>query len=66
MRTLPNTIHKNKLKVDQRPKAKTGHYKTLRGNIRKTLFDITHRKIFFDPSPIVLKKKNKNNQMGPN
>ena len=59
MRTLPNTIHKNKLKVDQRLKGKTGHYKTLRGNTRKTFFDITHRKIFFDPSPTVLKIKTK-------
>ena len=35
IRTLPNTIHKNKLKMDQRPKYKTGHYKTLRGKHRK-------------------------------
>ena len=34
-RTLPNTIHKNKLKIDLRPKCKTGHYKTLRGKHRK-------------------------------
>ena len=32
---LPYTIHKNKLKMDQRPKYKTGHYKTLRGKHRK-------------------------------
>ena len=30
-RTLFNTIHKNKLKIDQRPKCKMGYYKTLRG-----------------------------------
>ena len=35
IRTLPNTIHKNKLKMDSRPKCKTGHYKTLRGKHRK-------------------------------
>ena len=29
-----NTIHKNKLKMDQRPKCKVGHYKTLGGNHR--------------------------------
>ena len=34
-RTLPNTIHKNKLKMDQRTKCKTGHRKTLRGKHRK-------------------------------
>ena len=31
MRTLPNTIHKGKLKMDERPKCKTRNYKTLRG-----------------------------------
>ena len=35
IRTLSNTIHKNKLKMDSRPKCKTGHYKTLRGKHRK-------------------------------
>ena len=35
IRTLPNTIHKNKLKMDSTPKCKTGHYKTLRGKHRK-------------------------------
>ena len=28
IRTLFNTIHKNKLKMDKRPKCKTGYYKT--------------------------------------
>ena len=32
---LCHTIHKNKLKMDSRPKCKTGHYKTLRGKHRK-------------------------------
>ena len=35
IRALPNTIHKNKLKMDLRPKYKTGHYKTRRGKRRK-------------------------------
>ena len=35
IKTLPSTIPKNKLKMDQRPKCKTGHYKTLRGKHRK-------------------------------
>ena len=30
-RTLPNTIYKGKLKIDERPKCKTRNYKTLRG-----------------------------------
>ena len=33
--TLPNTIHKSKLKIDQGPKCKPGHCKTLRGKHRK-------------------------------
>ena len=35
IRTLPNTIHKNKLKMDPRPKCKGGYYKTLRGKCRR-------------------------------
>ena len=35
IRILPNTIHKNKLNVDWRPKCKTRHYKTRRGKHRK-------------------------------
>ena len=31
IRILPNIIHKDKLKMDQRPKCKTRNYKTLRG-----------------------------------
>ena len=32
---LPDTMHKNKLKMDQRSTCKTGQYKTLRGKHRK-------------------------------
>ena len=38
IRTFSNTIHKNKLQVDQRPKCKAGHYKTLRGKHRQNTF----------------------------
>jgi len=34
IRTLPNTIHKNKLKMDLRLRYKTRYYKTLRGKHR--------------------------------
>ena len=40
--------------------------KLLEENIGRTLFDINHSKIFFDPSPRVMAIKNKNKQMGPN
>ena len=33
---FPNTIHKNRLKMDQRPKCKTRNYKTLRGKHRQS------------------------------
>ena len=45
IRTLLNTIHRNKLKMDQRPKCKARHYKTFKGKYR-TLSDINHSKIF--------------------
>ena len=35
IRTLPNTIHKNKLKMKYRPKCKARHYKTLKGKHRQ-------------------------------
>ena len=35
IRALPNTIHKNKLKMDHKPKCKTRKYKTLRGKHRQ-------------------------------
>ena len=35
IRTLPNTIHKDKLKMDQRPKCKTRNDKTVRGKHRQ-------------------------------
>ena len=34
-RTFSNTIHKNKLKMDQRPKCKARHSRTLRGKHRQ-------------------------------
>ena len=35
MRTFSNIIHKNKLKMDYRPKGKAIYYKTPRGKNRK-------------------------------
>ena len=37
IRTLPNTIHEGKLKIDKRPKCKTKKYKTLRGKHRQNI-----------------------------
>ena len=57
IRTLPNTIHKNKLKLmkdlDIRPEA----IKLLEENIGQTLSDINHSNIFSDPPPRVTTTK---------
>ena len=39
--------------------------KLLEENIGKTLFDINHSRIFYDPPPII-GNKIKNKQIGPN
>ena len=60
IRTLSNTIHKNKLKRDKRPKYKTGYYKTRRGkNIGRILSDMNCRNIFSDLLPREIKIKRK-------
>ena len=51
MRTLPNTIHKSKLKMDLRPKVRPDTIKLLEENIGRTLYDINHSKILFDSPP---------------
>ena len=40
--------------------------KLLKENIGKTLSDINHSRILYDPPPRVMGKKSKNKQMGPN
>ena len=62
IRTLPNTIHKDKLKMDGRPKPKTRNYKLLEGNIGRTLDDINQSKILYDPPPTVTEIKTKVNK----
>ena len=46
IRTVLNTVQKNKLKMDQRPNLRQGTIKLLEENIRKTFTDIKHSKIF--------------------
>ena len=41
IKTLFNTIHKNKHKIDSRHKCKIRHYKTLRGIHRPTTHSLT-------------------------
>ena len=40
--------------------------KLLEENIGRTVYDVNHNKILFDPPPRVMEIKNKNKQMGPN
>ena len=62
IRTLPNTMHKNKLKMDSRLNVRPDTIKLLEENIGRTLFDINHSKIFFDPPPRVMEIKTKINK----
>ena len=48
--------------MDQRSKCKNRNYKTPRGKLGKTLSDINHSKIFYDPSPRVMEIKAKINK----
>ena len=47
IRSFFNIIQKNKLKMDQRPKCETRHYKLLEENIGRTLCHINCSNIFF-------------------
>ena len=49
MRTLPNTIHKNKLQMDERPRYRPHTIKLLEENNGQTLSDINDSNIFSDP-----------------
>ena len=60
IRTLPNTIHKNKLKMDLNVRPDT--IKLLEENIGRTLSDINCNNIFFNPPPRVMKIKAKINK----
>ena len=63
IRTRSNTVCKNKLKMDLRPKCKTRYKKLLEGNVDRTLFNINHSNIFLDLSPRTLEIKKKDKQM---
>ena len=56
-----NSIHKNKLKTDSRPKCETRHYKAS-SRKHRTLSDINHSNIFFNLSPRTMEIKTKINK----
>ena len=62
IRTLPNTIHKNKLKWIKDLNIRLDTIKLLEENIGRMLFNIYHSKIFFDPPPRVMEIKTKINK----
>ena len=43
--------------MDYRPACKTRNYKLLEENIGRTLYDINHSKILYDPPPRVMEIK---------
>ena len=48
--------------MDERSKCKTRNYKTPRGEHRKTLSDINHSRILYDPPPRISEIKAKINK----
>ena len=66
IRTLPKIIHKNKLKMDSRPKYKTRHSKTLRGKHRKNILWHKSQQDLFWSTSYSNGNKKQNKQMGPN
>ena len=59
IRTLPNTIHKDKLKWIKDLNVRPETIKLLEENIGRTLHDINQNKILFDPPPRVTEIKQK-------
>ena len=56
------TIHKNKLKWIKDLNVRPETIKLLEENIGKTLSDINHRRILYDPPPRILETKAKINK----
>ena len=51
IRPLSYTIHKNKLKTDERPKRETGNHQNPRGENRQQPFDLSHSNLLLKVSP---------------
>ena len=61
-RTLSNTIHKNNSKWIKDLNVRPETLKLLEENIGKTLSDINHSRILYDPHPRILETKAKINK----
>ena len=62
LRTLPNTIHNDKLKMDWRPKWRPETVKLLEENTDRTLLDINQSKLLYDPPSRVMEINTKVNK----
>ena len=62
IRTLPNTIHKDKLKIDKTLNVRPETIKLLEENIGRTLSDINQSKTLYNPPPRVTEIKRKINK----
>ena len=58
---LSYTIHKNKLKMDERPKCKIGSHQNPRGETRQNLFDLGFSNFLLHISPEIKETKAKMN-----
>ena len=55
-----SSIHKNKLKIDERPKCETGNHQNPRGKAGNNLFDLSLSNLLLDTSPKARELKGKN------
>ena len=66
IRTVSNTVHKTKLKMDWRSKCKTRNYKTPRGKHRQYTLQHKSQQDPLWPTSQSKGNKSKNKQIGPN
>ena len=60
-RPFSNTIHKDKLKMDERPQCETGTHQNPRGENSQQPLDLSHKNFLLDRSPKARETKAKMN-----
>ena len=63
--SLSYTMHKNKLKMDERPKRKTGSHQNPPGESRQNLFDLGRSNFLLNTSLEARETKAKMDLLGP-
>ena len=58
------SLHKEKLRMDERHQRETGIHQNLRGDTGSNLFNISHSNFFHDASPKAREAKEKNELVG--